>query len=35
VFEWHKRFLEGREDVEDDKQPGLPVMIKTNKMWEM
>jgi hypothetical protein len=21
VFEWHKRFKEGREDVKDDKRP--------------
>lgn len=24
VFEWHK-FVEGRENVEDDKQPGRPL----------
>jgi hypothetical protein len=24
VFEWHKRFMEGREEVEDDERPGLP-----------
>ena len=22
VFEWHKRFVEGREDVEDDPKSG-------------
>jgi hypothetical protein len=22
VFEWHRRFLGGRKDVEDDEQPG-------------
>ena len=24
VFEWHKRFAEGRESVEDDVTPGRP-----------
>jgi hypothetical protein len=24
VFEWHKRFKEGREDVEDDERTGRP-----------
>ena len=24
VFEWHKRFKEGREDVEDDSRSGRP-----------
>jgi len=24
VFEWHKRFLEGRESVKDDDCPGCP-----------
>ena len=24
VVEWHKRFIEGREEVEDDEHPGLP-----------
>ena len=24
VFEWHKRFVEGREDVEDDPKSGMP-----------
>ena len=24
VFEWHKRFEEGREDVEDDPKSGRP-----------
>jgi len=28
VFEWHKRFSEGREDVEDDERPGQPVTTK-------
>nr|CAH7728141.1 unnamed protein product [Callosobruchus chinensis] len=25
VFEWHKRFSEGREEVEDDERTGRPV----------
>jgi hypothetical protein len=24
VFEWHKWFMEGREEVEDDERPGRP-----------
>jgi hypothetical protein len=31
VFEWHKRFSEAREDVEDDEQPGHPVTMKTDE----
>jgi hypothetical protein len=31
VFEWHRRFLGGREDVEDDEQPGRPVTMKTDE----
>jgi hypothetical protein len=34
VFEWHKIVSEGREDVEDDKQPGYIVTMKTEKMWK-
>jgi hypothetical protein len=30
VFEWHRRFLGGREDVEDDKRSGRPVTMKTD-----
>lgn len=30
VFEWHKRFKEGREDVEDDPRPGRPSTSKTD-----
>ena len=26
VFEWHKRFVEGREDVEDDPKSGKPCL---------
>ena len=29
VFEWHKRFSEGREEVEDDEHPGRPSTSKT------
>ena len=25
IFEWHKRFREGREDVEDDPKSGRPT----------
>jgi hypothetical protein len=31
VFEWHKRFKEGREDVKDDEITGRP---KTNRKDE-
>jgi hypothetical protein len=31
VFEWHRRFLGEREVVEDDKRPGHPVTMKTDK----
>jgi hypothetical protein len=31
VFEWHRRFLGGREDVEDDERPGRPVTMKTGE----
>jgi hypothetical protein len=26
VFEWHKRFHEGREDVKDDERSGRPMV---------
>ena len=29
VFEWHKRFHEGRTDVEDDERSQRPTMSKT------
>ena len=29
VFEWHKRFKEGREDVEDDSRSGRPLTSRT------
>ena len=31
VFEWHKRFTEGREEVEDDLHPDLPWTSKTDQ----
>ncbi|KAG5321996.1 MOS1T transposase, partial [Acromyrmex heyeri] len=29
VFEWYKRFSEGRESIEDDQHPGRPVSVST------
>ena len=29
IFEWHKRFREGREDVEDDPKSGRPTTSRT------
>lgn len=34
VFEWYKRFKEGREDVEDDPRPGRPSTSKTDENIE-
>jgi hypothetical protein len=34
VFEWHKIFSDGREDVEDDERPGRPCTSKTNENVE-
>jgi len=34
VFDWHKRFSEGREDVEDNERSGRPVTIKTDENVE-
>jgi hypothetical protein len=34
VFEWHKRFSEVREDVEDDERPGRQVTMKTDENLE-
>jgi hypothetical protein len=31
VFEWHRGFLGGREDVEDDERPGRPITMKTDE----
>ena len=39
VYEWYKRFQDGREDVEDDERPGCPSKSTTDenveKMKEM
>ncbi|EGI66941.1 FLJ37770-like protein [Acromyrmex echinatior] len=34
IFEWHKRFLEGRETLEDDKKSGRPILVRTPEMIE-
>ena len=34
IFEWHKRFREGREDVEDDPKSGRPTTSRTNENVE-
>ncbi|KAG5321990.1 SETMR methyltransferase, partial [Acromyrmex heyeri] len=34
VFEWHKRFLKGRETLEDDKKSGRPILVRTPEMIE-
>ena len=34
VFEWLKRFLEGRETLEDDKKSGRPILVRTPEMIE-
>ncbi|KAK9753126.1 Cyclic nucleotide-binding domain [Popillia japonica] len=31
MFEWHKRFSEGREEVEDDERPGRPVTVRSEE----
>jgi hypothetical protein len=31
VFEWHKRFKEGREDVKDDERTGRPKIHWTDE----
>ncbi|KAJ8954770.1 hypothetical protein NQ318_014877 [Aromia moschata] len=35
VFEWFKRFKEGRETTEDDPRPGPPSMSKTDEDIEI
>ena len=39
VFEWHKQFVEGREDVEDDLKSGRPCTSTTDtnikKVWQL
>ena len=34
IFEWHKRFREGRADVEDDPRSGRPTTSRTNENVE-
>ena len=34
VFLWHKRFLEGRERLEDDNREGRPISTRTPEMIE-
>ncbi|GFX16759.1 protein GVQW3 [Trichonephila clavipes] len=34
VFEWFKRFKDGRQDVEDDSRPGRPSTSKTDENVE-
>ncbi|EGI67037.1 FLJ37770-like protein [Acromyrmex echinatior] len=34
VFEWHKRFLESRETLEDDKKSERPILVRTPEMIE-
>lgn len=31
VFKWHKRFKDGREEMEDDEHPGRPSTSKTDE----
>nr|CAH7729373.1 unnamed protein product [Callosobruchus chinensis] len=33
VFEWHKRFSEGREEVEDDERTGRPVTSRIEEIY--
>ena len=34
VYEWYKRFQDGREDVEDDERPGRPSTSTTDENVE-
>ena len=34
VYEWYKRFQDGREDVEDDERPGRPCTSKNDENVE-
>ena len=34
VYEWYKRFQNGREDVEDEERPGCPSTSTTDKNVE-
>lgn len=37
IFEWHRRFSEGRKEVDDDERPDRPVTAriqgKVNEIW--
>jgi hypothetical protein len=35
VFDWHKRFKEGRESLEDDERKGLPSTSRTKDSMEV
>ena len=34
VYEWYKRFQDGREDIEDDERPGRPSISTTDENVE-
>ena len=34
IYEWYKRFQDGREDVEDDERPGRPSTSTTDENME-
>jgi len=34
VFEWHKQFKEGRENMEDDERSGRPISHRTDENVE-
>ena len=34
LFEWHRRFKEGREEVEDDQRSGMPSTSRTDENVE-
>ena len=34
VFEWYKRFVDGRESLEDDKHTGRPISTRTPEIIE-
>jgi hypothetical protein len=35
VFEWHKRFKEGQEDVKDDERTGHPKTHETDENYSL
>jgi transposase len=35
VFEWHKRFKEGRESLQDDERKGRPSTCRTEESTEV